>query len=152
MPHGNIHAQFAVYKVQKAEHIVIIIKRFSDAHQHNMGNRQSGVNLGEHYLLQHFPGLQPADKAAQCGSAEGATHSTTHFCGDADCVAVMIAHQHRFHAVSVGKHPKIFNCAVFLGFLLANHFRGQEGILFIQSIPQTLGQVGHFPAGSDTLM
>ena len=74
-------------------------------------------------LSEQYP-IQPPHKAAQRRRAEGAAHPAAHLRGNADGVAVVIAHQHRFHAVSVGKLPQILDGAILLGLLLPDDLRG----------------------------
>ena len=64
-------------------------------------------------------GLQPADQTADGAGAEGAAHPAAHLGGDADGVAVVIAHEHRLDAVSVLQTPQIFDGAIHLGDLLS---------------------------------
>ena len=152
MPHGNVHALFTVDQFQKAKHIVKIIQRFTDTHQHDVIDGKARIKLGEQYLIQHFKGLQFSNQAAQGGGAEGATHAASHFGGNADRIAVVIAHQHRLHAVAILQLPQVLDGAVPLGLLLADGHRRIQRILLRQGIPQIFGQVGHLVVTADALM
>ena len=149
MPHGNVHALRTVHQLQKAHHIVKIVQRLADAHQHDVGNGQAGVHLCKQHLVQHFIGFQPPHQSADGGSAEGAAHAAAHLRGDAHGVPVVIAHQHRLHAVAVGQLPEVFDRAVPGGFLPAHHLGGADGIFPRQGVPEGLGQVRHFVIGAD---
>ena len=152
MPHGNVHALRAVHQLQKAHHIVKIVQRLANAHQHDVGNGQARVHLREQHLVQHFIGLQPPHQSADGGGAKGAAHAAAHLRGNAHGVPVVIAHQHRLHAVAVGQFPEVFDRAVPCGFLPAHHLRGADGILPRQGVPEGLGQVRHFVIGADALV
>ena len=65
--HADIHALFRVHKRQKAQYGVIIIQRLSDAHEHDVRHRQTGIELREQHLVEHFRRREPAHKAALCG-------------------------------------------------------------------------------------
>ena len=150
--HGNIHTVFAVHQLQKAHHIIKIVQRLADAHEHHPGHRQAGVDLGMEDLVEHFVGLQPPDQTADGGGAEGTAHGAAHLGGDADGVAVVVAHENGLHAVAVGKLPEVLDGAVLFGFLLADHLGGVDGVLLRQLLPEGLGQVGHFVVAAHTLM
>ena len=66
-------------------------------------------------------GGQVPDLAGDGGGAEGAAHAAAHLGGDADGIAVVILHQHRFDAVAVRQLPQVFDGAVQPGFLLPGH-------------------------------
>ena len=45
--------------------MIEIVQRFANAHQHDMGNRQTGIHLSEQHLIQHLKGFQLPHQAAQ---------------------------------------------------------------------------------------
>ena len=107
------------------------------------------VYLGEQHLVDHLRGGQVPHLARQGGGAEGAPHAAAHLAGDTHGVPVLIAHEHRLHAVAVGQLPQVFDGAVQLGYLLPGHLgRRQEGLAG-ELLPQRLGQVGHLVKGGD---
>ena len=148
--HGNIHALGAVHQLQKTHDVVKIIQRLPNAHEHNVGNGLAGIHLSKQHLIQHFKGLQLPHQAADGGGAEGTAHAAAHLGGNAHGIAVVIAHQHRFHAVAVGQLPQIFDGAVLLGFLTAQHRGGMDGVFFRQRCPQRPGEIGHLLIGANT--
>ena len=60
MAHGDVHTVGVIHKLQKAHHIVKIIQRLTDTHQHNVRDGKAGFHLGKEHLVQHFIGFQTA--------------------------------------------------------------------------------------------
>ena len=152
MAHGDIHAINAVHQLQKPHHVIKVIQRFSNAHEHDVRHRQAGIHLGKQHLVQHFKRLQPPYQTPKGGGAESAAHTAAYLRGNTYGIAVVVAHQYRFHAVSVGQLPQVLDSAVFLGLLLADHHRGVNRILRRQRITQSLGQIGHFLVAAYTFV
>ena len=66
--------------VQEAQHRVKIVQRLADAHQHDVGDGQAGIQLGEQHLIQHLRRRQVAGpcrrgwrrrRRSPCGSPPG---------------------------------------------------------------------------------
>ena len=75
-------------------------------------------------------GSKPPHQAAQGGRTKGAAHPAAHLGGNADGVAVLVAHDHRLHAVAVRQTPQVLDGAVQLGHLLPLHLgHGQDAAL-----------------------
>ena len=54
MPHTDIQAFRAVDQFQKFKDIVLIIQRLANAHENDVGDIQSAVQLGKKHLIQYF--------------------------------------------------------------------------------------------------
>lgn len=54
-------------------------------------------------------GSKAADEAAEGRGAEGAAHGAADLRGDADGIAVMIAHQDGLDTVAVSQAPEVFD-------------------------------------------
>ena len=94
-----------IHQLQKLQHIVPIIQRLADAHEHDVGDLPSGVKLRKQHLIQHFRGRQIPHPSGHGGGAEGATHPAAHLRGDAHGVSVVVLHQHGLNAVPVLQFP-----------------------------------------------
>lgn len=66
MPHSDVHAIRVVDQLQKAQNRLKIIQRFTDSHQHNIRDRQSGFLLCKDHLIeqQMKEGRYPPYKAS----------------------------------------------------------------------------------------
>ena len=95
--------------------------------------------------------LQVADAARLCRGAEPAAHPAAHLRGDADRVAVVVAHDNGLDAVAIGHPQQIFHGAV-LGFLPALDPGGSNVKLLFQLCQQGLGLVGHGRKLGDQLL
>ena len=73
--------------------------------------------------------------------------ATAHLGGDADGVAVTIAHEDRLNAVAIGQLPQIFDGAVQLGDLLPGHHRRADATGLVDLGPEGLGDVRHLFGG-----
>ena len=143
MAHADVHPLRTVHQLQKTKHPVQIVQGLADAHEHNVGNGQAGVQLRKQHLIQHFRRPQAAHQPAQGGSAKGASHGTSHLRGNADAVAVAVAHQDGLHTVSILQPPQILDGTVLRGFLPPHNLRRGNAIPLLQPLAQVLGQIGH---------
>ena len=149
MAHADVHSLGVVHQGEEPHHRVKVVQGLPDAHEHDVGDGGPAVYLGKQHLVDHLRGGQVPHLAGQGGGAEGAPHAAAHLAGDTHGVPVLIAHEHRLHAVAVGQLPQVFDGAVQLGDLLPGHLgRRQEGLLG-ELLPQRLGQVGHLVKGGD---
>ena len=96
-----------------------------------------GVNLSKDLARGEIP-LQTVSGRG----TENAAHRTAHLRGDADRVAVVVAHNDRFDAVAVGHPQQVLHGAV-LGLLTPLDLRGGNIKVFLQLGQQGLGLVGH---------
>ena len=110
-----------VDKFQKPQHILPVIQRLTNAHQHNIGDLPSGIQLRKQHLIEHLTGRQIAHLTGNRGGTEGAAHAAAHLRGNTDRVAVTVLHQYRFNAVAVRQPPQVFDGAVQPADLLARH-------------------------------
>ena len=147
MAHTDVQPFWVVHQLQKAHHVVVVVQGLADAHEDDVGDGQSGVLLGKHHLIQDLRRLQPPHQAAQGGRAKGAAHPAAHLGGDADGVAVLVAHDHRLHAVAVRQTPQVLDGAVQLGHLLPLHLGHGQDAALPQLFPQCFGKVCHLVKG-----
>ena len=131
---------------QKPHHLFVIIQRFAAAHQHDVmhpllpGKRA----VGALHLPQHFCRRQIAHAAVQRAGAEAAAHPAAHLRGQAQRAAVMIPHQHAFHAIAIPEGIEKFPGAVQLGNPFLPNLNGLIHPHRLQLFPKGQGQVGHF--------
>ena len=149
MAHADVHAVRVVHQLQKPQDIVQIVHGLSNTHQHDVGDLQSGIQLGEEHLVQHLRGRQVPDLAGDGGSAEGAAHAAPYLGGDTHGVAVMVLHQNRLDTVAVGELPEVLGGAVQPGDLLALPPGHGQNTLFPEGLPQGGGEIGHLIEGGD---
>ena len=109
MPHTDVHPMRAVDQLQKAQHIVHVVQRLADTHEHDVGDRQAAVQLGKQHLVQQLRWPQVPDLAGDGAGAKGAAHTAAHLRGDTHGVAVVVLHEDCLDAVAVGQLPQIFN-------------------------------------------
>ena len=143
MPHSDVLPLRMVHKRQEAEHVVEIIHGFTDAHEDDVGDREPGILPDKDHLVQHLPRRQIPYLPREGGGAESAAHAAAHLGGDTDGVPVVVLHQNRLNAVSVGQLPEVFHRAVQPGGLLPGHLRRRQGAAFLQFFPERLGEVRH---------
>ena len=136
--HADVHAVRAVDKLEKAHDIVEVIQRLTDAHQHNIGDRQAGIQLGKEHLVEKLRRLESADKTADGGRAEFAAHRAADLRRDADGVAMVVLHDDGFDAVAVAQLPEVFDRPVELGDLLAGNGGCGDVIEAVQFFAQGL--------------
>ena len=105
VPHPDVDAFGRGDVLKESHHLVEIVQRFANAHQHDVGDALPDVLLRGIDLGADLARFQVADAARLCGRAEAAAHPAAHLRGDADRVAVVVAHNDRFDAVAVG-HPQ----------------------------------------------
>ena len=131
---------------QEFHHVVVIVQRFAAAHQHDVADllplrREHAVGTDD--LPQHLRRGQAARAPVQRGGAERAPHPAAHLCGQAERVAVFVAHQHALDDVAVRQAVEQLDRAVELGFNRLQH-RDRVGYAgFRERFPQRLGQVAH---------
>ena len=102
-----------------------------------------GVELGKEHLVQNLRGAQVAHQPADGGGAEGAALAAADLRGDADRVAVLVAHHHGLHGVAVAQFPEILDGPVDGGDLLAQELSAHRGKALLQLFAQVLGEIGH---------
>ena len=112
MTHADVHSVGVVDQGEEFSHVGVVVQRFPDAHEDDVGNGRPGILLGKDHLVQQLPRREIPDLAPHGGGAEGAAHCTAHLGGDADGVSVTIAHEDRLNAVAIGQLPQIFYGAV----------------------------------------
>ena len=56
MPHADVHPIGVVYQFQKPQYVIQVVHGLADSHQHDVGDLQPGVQLGEEHLIQHLRG------------------------------------------------------------------------------------------------
>ena len=152
MPHADIQAIRAVDQLQKLQNVVLVIQRLANAHQNDIGDIQSAVQLGEKHLIQYLGGCQVPHLTGNGAGTEGAAHTAAHLRGDAHGIAMVIAHQHRFDAVAVPQPPQVLDRTVVLGHLLALHRGYGDDALLRQLLPQGLAEVAHVLKGGHALV
>ena len=152
MPHPDVQPVRVVYQLQKPQHRVQIVQRLSNPHQHNVGHRLPGIQLGEDHLIQNLGGRQIPDLSRNGGRAEGTAHPTAHLGGDAHGVAVAVPHENGFHTVAVRQLPQVFDGPVQPGDLLPGRLRHGKGICPRQLLPEALGDISHLVIGFYPLM
>ena len=143
MAHADIHAVLAVHKLQKTQHILVVVQRFSDAHQHNVGDLQAGIQLGKQHLVQHLTGRKAPYQAADGGGAEGTPHGAAHLRGNTNRVPMVIPHEDSLHAISILQTPEVFDRSIQLGNKLSLDLRHSDFIGRIQLLPQRKRQICH---------
>ena len=74
MSHSNVKTVVGRNKSEKFYNIIIIIKRFTHAHEDNMGDSDILVALSGIYLTEDFRRKQTSDITTQSGRAERAAH------------------------------------------------------------------------------
>ena len=152
MPHTDVHAIGMIHQLQKPQHIGHVVQRLADAHQHNVGHRPAGIQLGEHHLIQHFRRPQIPHLSGDGAGTEGAAHTAAHLGRDAHRVAMVVLHQHRLDAVAVRQFPQVLDGAVQPRLLFAGHHRRGDKTPLLQLFPQGLGEVGHLVEGGGAPM
>ena len=106
--HSYADAVRVGHQFQKAHHIVEIVERFAHSHQDDIGNAYVVVPLGGRDLGEHFRRPEVAGKPAHTGRAEAAAHPAARLGGNADGVAVMIAHHNALDIFAVIQPEKVF--------------------------------------------
>lgn len=87
--------------VQKLHNIIVVIKRFSDSHEHHVAYPLTTF-LGHGVdLIEHLGRLQGTHQTCQSGSAEFTSHPAAYLCRDTDAVSVLVLHQNCFHTVVI---------------------------------------------------
>ena len=149
--HSDVHALRGGDVLKEAHDLIKIIQRLPDAHEDDVGDALPDVLLGGIDLRADLTGFQVAHPACLGGGAEAAAHPAAHLGGDADRVAVVVAHDNGLDAVAVGHPQQIFHGAV-LGFLPALDLGGSNVKLLFQLCQQGLGLVGHGRKLGDQLL
>ena len=141
--HADVHAVRAVDELEEAHDVVEVIQRLTDAHEHDVGDRQAGIELGKEHLIDQLRRLEPPDEPADRRRAEFAAHRAADLGGDADGIAVVILHDDGLDAVAVSELPEVFDRAVELRDLLARNGGGRDVVQPVQFLAQGLGEVRH---------
>ena len=148
MPHPDVQSKGMVHQLQKFQHIIQIIHRLSDAHQHDVGHAQAAVRPGKQHLLQHLPRRQVPDLPPKGGGAEGAPYAAAHLAGNAHGVAVAVLHEYRLNAVAVMEFPKVLDRAIIPGNLLPGSGQAAHPVCPRQLFSEGLGYVAHLIEGA----
>lgn len=104
--------------MQEFQHLVKVIQRLANAHQHDMGDALPDIPLRCIDLGADLSRLQVAHPARLGGCTEAAAHPAAHLGGYADRIAIVVAHDHRFDAVAVRHTQEILDRTI-LGLLAA---------------------------------
>ena len=112
MPQPYVHPRGEVCEMQEFNYIIVIVKRFSHAHQDNIGNSFGKIPFGREYLEQHFGRDKRSNEPVFCGGAEGAAHPASDLCRNAHRISVLVPHENAFHRFAVGQRVKVFYGAV----------------------------------------
>ena len=110
--HADVQSVRAVNQLEKLHDRIKIVQRLPDAHQHNVGNRKSGIDLAEQHLVQKLRRSESAHQSAKRRRTELAAHQAADLRGDTHGVAMVILHHNGLHAVAVGQLPEVFDRAV----------------------------------------
>ena len=147
MPHPNVKPIGVVYQREKPHHVVKIVQRLPNPHQHDVGDFRPAVLLGKDDLVKNLSGCQVPHLAAQGGGAEHAAHIAPYLAGHTNSIPMLIPHQNRLDTISVQKPPQVFYGTVRLRHLLPLHLGHREEALLLQHLPQRLGQIAHLVEG-----
>ena len=140
--HADVHPVGAGNDGEKIHHIVEVVQRLADAHEHDVADALADVLLGGVDLPCYLPCFQVAHPARLGGGAEAAAHAAAHLAGHACGDAVVVAHDDRLDAVAVLKGEEVLHRAV-LGLLPPHDGGGGDVIFLFQLGQQGLGLVGH---------
>ena len=147
MPHPDVHSLWVIHQGQKPQNMVEIVQRLADSHQNDVGYPLSAVLFGKYYLIQNLARGQVPHLSPQGGGAEHTAHIAPHLAGHTYSIPMLVAHQNRFHTISVPQPPQVLHRAVQPGHLPALHPGDGEQALRLQPLPQGAGQVAHLTEG-----
>ena len=147
MPASDVQPVRMGDQADETDDLVIVVERFSDPHQNDIGNAFPQIPLRGDDLTEQFARGQIPHLAAQRGRAEPAAHPATDLGGYADRQAVFIPHDDGFHTFPVIQGKKIFYGSVQRGDEFPDHgqrtVRSRSG----QHIPRGFPDVGHLFRG-----
>ena len=114
MSHSHILPLLAGDKPQKFYHVVKVVERLADAHQHHAVHALAAVLLRRVYLVEHLRRQQIALEPGDGRRAEGAAHPAARLRRNAQARAVLVVHQHRLHRLSVVQTVEVLDRPVYL--------------------------------------
>ena len=141
VPGTDVGAVFPGDDVEEAEHVVIVQKGLSHAHEDDVGDPDAQFALGGIDLRQHLGGPEAPGTAVDGGRTEGTPHVTADLRRDADGVTVLVLHQDRFHGVPVVQFVKVLDGPVDGGGPLEDSLRVVDLIVFRQGRTEVFRQV-----------
>ena len=112
---ADVHALRRGNKAQEAHHVFVIVKRLPASHEDDVRHGAFAPFFAGYVPFrtgdktQDLAGFQIPHAAIERGSAERAAHPAADLRGNAERVAVFIAHQHAFHKVAVLKREQVFD-------------------------------------------
>ena len=78
MPHADVHTLRMVDQGQEPQDIFTVIQRLSNAHQDNIGDLSSGIELRKEHLIQHLGRPKIPHLSRDRRGAEFAAHAAAH--------------------------------------------------------------------------
>jgi len=87
--------------VDEPHRLVVVVEGFADAHDDDMADPLTDDFLNGEDLLDHLAGRQVALFLLQAGGTEGTADVAAQLRGDADAVAIVVAHQNGLDDVAV---------------------------------------------------
>ncbi|CDC63313.1 unknown [Clostridium sp. CAG:448] len=143
---------FVRNQTEKTDDLVIIVEWFTDAHHDYAGETfASEILLYGDDFPQNFSCGKVADSAADGGRTETASHSATDLGGNADCVAMLVFHDNRFHARAVLHFQKVLDSAVNGGYQFPADGGEVPGRDRCQPFACGLSDVGHHFRGQSAM-
>ena len=89
--------------------MIVIIHRFTGAHNDNVRYALADVRLDAVDLVKHLGGFEATHQTIESRCAETATHTAADLGRDADGIAVFIAHEDRLHHIAIRQGEEIFS-------------------------------------------
>ena len=143
VPGTDVGAVLPGDDVEEAEHVVIVQKGLSHAHEDDVGDPDAQFSLGGVDLRQHLGGPEAPGTAVDGGRAEGTAHVAADLGGNTDGVTVLVFHQDRFHGVPVVQFVKILDGAVDGGRPFQHGLRVKDLVPLFQRGAELFRQVRH---------
>ena len=150
----DCHPLVIIDGTDEIQHIVVVIKWFSNSHDNNMTDTLVlttliKVFLNQHDLRYNLTVIKVTLLLNQAWRTEGTTNITSDLSGHTDWQTVVLTHQHSLNQHAIWQLEKILNSTV--SWLLYNPlFQRIDHKLLIELSNQILGKVGHFFKGLDT--
>ena len=147
VPVADVQPRRVPDKAQKFHHVVIVVERLSDAHEHHAVDALARVERRGDDLPEHLGRGQVPHLAANRGGTELTAHGAPDLARNAQGGAVAVAHEHALDAVAVEEAEEVFDGAVEGARLLDLH-RGEPPLArLVEPFSQGGGEVGHFGNG-----
>ena len=101
----------------KLEYIVIVVKRFTDSHYHDMADpliltTLVKILLNQHNLSNNLTIVEVALLFNQARSTEGTADITTYLSGHADRKSIVLAHEHRLNQHTIRQLKEVLDRTV----------------------------------------